>query len=297
MRRISCLALAVFCFVGVAAAQDSQTKYIDPSTTAVSDTGGPLSISLRDSFVSHYFYRGLELYHGASMQPSIGAFYNLGDWGTLGASVWMQIPLEDSQETSSSFDEDGNLIVFDQNQKFFELDPTLSYDVSFDKVTLSAGHIWYTDPGYGKNEAFVNGVKQDIVEVAPDSAEFYLGLSFDVPAQPQLTVYYDYRKLEYFYYSLGLSHQIDVPSLGEGFNLTPFAVFGFAGSAHDDIQVYNSNGLEHINVGVSTNLKWGIFQVKPNFTYVFGLDDKVNGERRTQNEFVFGVDFGYDLGL
>ena len=94
-----------------------------------------------------------------------------------------------------------------------------------------------------------------------------------------------------------MSHQIDVPSLGEGFNLTPFAVFGFAGSAHDDIQVYNSNGLEHINVGVSTNLKWGIFQVKPNFTYVFGLDDKVNGERRTQNEFVFGVDFGYDLGL
>jgi hypothetical protein len=239
----------------------------------------------------------LQLYGGASMQPSGGLFYSLGDWGTIGASVWMQIPLEDSQDTTTSFDQDGNLIVFDRRQKFYELDMTLSYDVTFDKVTVSAGHIWYTDPGYGKIELYQNGVQQDIVEQAPDSSEVYVGLSLDVPSQPALTVYYDYRELEYFYYSLGFSHQLDIPSMGEGFGLTPFVVFGFAGSANDDINIYNSNGLEHINVGLSTNLKWGILQVKPNFTYVFGTDDEVDGSRRTQNQFVFGVDIGYDFGV
>ncbi len=292
------LAFAAMCAVPfTATAQDSQTKFIDPSSASVSESGGPLSVSLRSSFVSSYYYRGLNLYPGTSVQPSAGVFYNLGSAGTIGGSVWMQVPLEDSQDTVSFFDEEGNSIVQDINQKFFELDTTLSYDVTFDKVTVSVGHIWYTDPGYGNDEFFVNGVKRSLPERAPDTSEFYAGLSLDVPLQPQFTVYYDYRTLEYFYYSLGLSHQFEVPSLGDGFNLTPFVVFGFAGSASDDILIYNENGLEHVNLGVSTNLKMGIFQVKPNFTYVFGTDKEVDGTERTSDQFIFGVDFAYDIGL
>ncbi|MFN8390299.1 MAG: hypothetical protein U0136_08425 [Bdellovibrionota bacterium] len=280
-----------------AQAQDSQKKYIDPSSAAPTDTGGPLTVSLRSSFLSSYYYRGLALYPGVSIQPSGGVFYNLGDYGTIGGSIWMQVPAEDSQETVTFFDEDGNKIVEDLNQKFFELDSTLSYDVTIDKATVSVGHIWYTDPGYGDDIFFQNGIKRNLGERAPDTSEFYVGLALDVPSSPQFTLYYDYRTLEYFYYSLGFSHNFEIPALGEGFNLTPFVVFGFAGSAADDIPVYNRNGLEHVNLGVATNLKWGMFQVKPNFTYVFGTDKEVNGVERTSDQFIVGVDIGYDFGV
>ncbi len=297
IRLVSAAVLALSIYAQQVCAQETQNKFIEPSSTAQSETGGPLTVSLRTAFVSDYFYRGLALYPGTSMQPSGGAFYSLGDAGTIGVSVWMQVPLEDSQQTVTVFDADGNKIVQDLNQKFFELDTTLSYDVTFDKVTVSAGHIWYTDPGYGDDEFFVNGVRQSLGERAPDSAEFYVGLALDVPLNPQFTLYYDYRTLEYFYYSLGLSHNFEVPALGEGFNITPFVVFGFAGSAADDITIYNNNGLEHINLGVTTNLKWGILTVKPNMTYVFGTDDEVDGFERTSDQFIMGVDFAYDFGV
>ena len=299
-RQISVIAAVVTCIallVTNASAQDSQTKYIDPSTTTPSETGGPITVSLRSSFVSDYFYRGLPLYPGTSIQPSGGVFYNLGDYGTIGGSVWMQVPVEDSQETISFFDEDGNRISQDLNQKFFELDSTLSYDITVDIATLSVGHIWYTDPGYGDDEFFVNGVKQNLGERAPDSAEFYAGIALDLPLQPQLTVYYDYRTLEYYYYALGISHSLDVPAMGEGFSITPYATFGFAGSAADDISVYNHNGLEHINLGLTTNLKWGVLNVKPNFVYVFGLDDEEDGVERTKDQFIVGIDIAYDFGV
>ena len=281
-----------------AAAQDNQSKIISPAEATPSETGSALSVSLRSSFVSSYMYRGLKLYSGVSMQPSAGAFYSLGDAGTIGASIWAQVPLEDDQTTIRFFDADGNNIVQDLNQKFFELDPTLSYDISFDAITASVGHIWYTDPGYGEDEFFVNGVKRSLGERAPDTSEFYLGLSLDVPGQPQLTVYYDYRTIEYFYYSLGFSHQLEVPALGEDFSLTPYVVFGFASDAADDIAVYNEDGLEHINLGVTTSVKWGIFQLKPNFVYVLSTEDEDdNGNTRTSDQFVFGIDVAYDFGI
>ena len=283
--------------VSTAAAQD-ENKFIDPSESVAAESGSALSISLRGGFVSSYMYRGLLLYPGVSFQPSVGAFYSLGDLGTIGASLWAQVPLEEDQQTVVFFDENGNRITQDLNQKFFELDPTISYDITFDTVTVSAGHIWYTDPGYGKDEIFVNGVQQNLSERAPDTAEFYVGLALDVPLQPQFTLYYDYREIEYYYYSLGFSHTLKVPALGDDWNITPYAVFGFAGSAADDIGVYNSNGLEHINIGLATNVKWGVFALKPNFTYVFSTEEEDDLDNtRTTDKFVVGIDVAYDMGI
>lgn len=294
---VAALGLAALATLGAdsAVAQDSQNKYIDPSSALPSTTGSPWTFSARSNFVSSYYYRGLRLYDGLSIQPSVGAFYSLGDYGTLGTTVWMQLPAQNDQRSISFFDGDGNSIDQNLNDKFIELDPTVSYDITFDKVTLSLGHIWYTDPGYGKSTALINGVKTNLAEIAPDSAEFYAGVAVDTIGQPQLTAYYDYRKLDYQYYSLGFSHTLEPKSLGEGFNLTPFVTFGFASNAADSKRIYNHNGLEHINLGVSTALKAGIFQVKPHLTYVFGLDRKRDDVERTTDQLVGGVDLSYDF--
>ncbi len=289
------LGLGLASLATAATAQDSQTKFIEPSSSLPSTSGSPWTFAVRSDFVSSYYYRGIQLYDGVSIQPSVGAFYSLGDAGTIGATLWMQLPAENNQRSITLFDESGNQITVDQNQKFFELDPTISYDVSFDKVTVSAGHIWYTDPGYGSREAYVNGVKQSLGETSPDTAEFYAGVALDTLLQPQLTIYTDYRTLDYVYYAFQVSHTFEPKSLGDDFNLSTFAVFGFAANASDDKRIYNRNGLEHINVGVSTALNAGVFQVKPHFTYVFGTDSEVEDVSRTSNEFLVGVDVGYDF--
>lgn len=283
-----------------ASAQEDQgrLKILSPNTAAQSTAESPWSFSTRTGFYSAYLYRGIEIYSGASIQPSVGAFYSLGDYGTLGGSVWMHISGESDSRPISFFDEQGNFIETRQRPAFFELDPTISYDFTYDIATFSAGHIWYTDPGSGENiKTYVNGQKAFVNETAPDSGEIYAGVSLDLPLEPQFTFYHDYRALEYQYYTLAFRHKFTCAALGEGFNITPFTQFGFASNASDDLLIYNRNGLEHINVGISTVAKLGIFQVKPNLTYIFANDPSKDGIQRVKDKFVVGVDFAYDFSL
>lgn len=277
-------ALAAAYSAAPAAAQDGREKFIDPSDVEEAETGELLSFSTRLGLYSDYIWRGINLYKGVSIQPSMGVFYDTGDFGTVGGSIWMHIPGDNNQGVG--------------NDKFFELDATLSYDYTWENVTFSVGHIWYTDPGYGE--------KEDRPEIAPDSSEFYAGFSLDMLLNPQFTFYTDYRTLEYQYYSLGFSHTFKPSALGEGFNITPFVTFGFASSADDDKIIYNHDGLEHINVGLSSSLPLGIFTVKPVATYVFGTDrdrdltiqgQTFNLDGRTVDKFYVGFDLVYDFGI
>lgn len=275
-----------------AAAQDGREKFIDPATVAAAEGNESLSISSRVGFYSDYVWRGINLYKGVSIQPSAGVFYDTGELGTVGASLWMHIPGDNEQ---------GAL-----NDKFYELDGTLSYDYTYDVATFSVGHIWYTDPGYDSKRE-IDGVEVEVGEIAPDTSEVYFGVSLDLPGQPQFTFYDDYRTLEYQYYSLSFSHPFKPKTtLGEGFNVTPFVTFGFASSADDDKLVYTHDGLVHANVGVSSNLPLGVLNVHPSFVYNIAADgDKdinIGGqdfslESRTVNKFYFGVDISYDFGI
>ncbi len=277
------------------AQDDGRTKIINPSSVVGEQEDQTFIFTTRAGFYSEYIYRGLALYEGTSIQPSGGVFMNLGKLGTLGVSTWMQIPAEDDQVVvTASNPNDGTILdSFKTEQKFFELDTTFSYDYTFDFVTLSAGHIWYTDPGYGKNTAIVGGEELTLPEVAPDTSEIYAGFSLDVPLHPTFTWYRDYRTILYNYFSLEFSQAVDIPSLGEGFAVTPFVNFGFA-----DGDIYARNGLEHVNVGLASEIPWGVFTVKPSFVYVFEADgtSETRGDR-AQDNFVFGVDLSYDFGV
>ncbi len=295
------LGVSLSCASLVSAQEDEgRSKFINPASVEGAAESA-WSFSARSNFLSAYLYRGIEIYSGASIQPSFGSFYNMGEFGTIGASLWMHISGESNSRPISFFDESGNFIETQQRPSFFELDPTISYDWTYDIVTLSAGHIWYTDPGSGQNiKTFVNGDLAFAAETAPDSAEFYGGISLDLPGEPQFTVYHDYRALDYQYYGLSFRHRFETPALGEDFNLTPFVLFGFASNANDDKLIYNGNGLEHINIGISTTAKLGIFQVRPNLTYIFAVDnaDESKGEfDRVRDKFVIGVEFAHDFGI
>ena len=62
--------------------------------------------------------------------------------------------------------------------------------------------------------------------------------------------------------------------------------------------IYNSNGLEHINIGISHTAKLGMFQIKPNLTYVIAEENSKGDETpRVKDEFVIGFEIAYDFAI
>lgn len=287
------LALTGSIFGSTALAQD--TKKIATTPQDIGEEN--LFVTFSAPFYNKYYYRGLNLYPDASFQPSIGVFYDLGDFGTIGASAWMQIPLADDQRVISAFDQNGQFFQVEQANKFVELDPSINYDYTAGIATISVGHLWYTDPHEGTTSFIVGDQEVDIGPAAPDTAEVYGGVALDTILEPQLTVYHDYRRFDYQYYALSFSQYLDSEQLGgffgEGFNITPFVLFGLVTGAD---KVYASaDGLKHVNVGVRSTMNLGRIRVTPILQYNFGTDDEINGRDRTTDDFVFGVDFSVDL--
>ena len=165
-----------------------------------------------------------------------------------------------------------------QAEKFTEIDNTLMYTLAIDKLTVKAGHVWYSYP--------------DDDDDIKDTSEFFATLAFDdsevspFALNPSLTVYKDYREIEYWYYELGFSHEIATDVLGKGFSTTPYVTFGFASNA--DV-VYEDDGLEQVTVGTAFNLAAGDLNIVPTVNYTFEVDDN------TVNEFWIGTSFAFSL--
>lgn len=230
-----------------------------PQALHAEDKNWALGVSV--GFYSDYMFRGFNLYDGSSIQPSLSASYDTG-YGTLSYSPWMHLSAEGDR----------------QEEKFTELDHTLAYTISADALTFKVGHIWYTYPK-----------KSDGL---PDTEELFATLVWDdsnvspFSLTPSLSVYHDYDLVDGQYYELGLSHNFNVKSLGEGFNVTGFAAFGFAGNSE---AIYANNGLVQVTTGLSTTLNWGDIAVGPTVNYTFGVDDN------TVDELWFGMSLSYSL--
>ena len=276
------LLAAALILPSVSFAQES--KVVSPSVMdSQEQLDDNLWLSANVSIYNTYYYRGIELYADTAIQPSFNLNWDGGELGSIGASVWLHLPGGDDQQQISGFDANGQFFSFAAKNKFVEVDPSIYYSNSFGMVNVSVGHIWYTNPHSGDDEIVRAGVVSRRPEPTPDTAEVFGSISLDAPLQPSLTVYHDYRRFEYEYYSLGLSHTIATDSLGEGFAVTPYANFGFATNAE---RAYNSSsGLKHINVGLRSNLQLGNINVTPILTYVFGFDDDRNGVGKNEQPF------------
>lgn len=98
------------------------------ATSAVAEEETAFSLDAEVAFLSDYMFRGINLYDGTSIQPSVTAGYDLGSAGAFSANVWNHSPAESDNKS----------------EKFNEVDYTLAYSLPIDIVTLSGGLIWYT---------------------------------------------------------------------------------------------------------------------------------------------------------
>lgn len=128
--------------------------------------------------MSNYIWRGQKLSNSWVVQPAVGITY-----GGFSAGFWANY---DSDRFESSSSDSGH-------GEFSEVDLTLNYRYSIDKVTLTGGYIYYAFDG------------------ANDTQEVYISASYDMLLSPALTVYYDYDEGNGAFIVASAGHSFSLP--------------------------------------------------------------------------------------
>jgi hypothetical protein len=151
------------------------------SGASAEETKGP-AVSADVTVASKYVWRGLRLTDDPVLQPSLTV-----DYKGLGLNIWGNTDLTDVNGTPGEIN---------------ELDYTLSYSFSVDKVDLSIGVIQYTFPH---------------TDFEP-TTEIYGTAALDVLLSPALSIYWDTDQVGGVYGTLGISHSF---ALGEVRGISP----------------------------------------------------------------------------
>ncbi|MEA1922651.1 MAG: TorF family putative porin [Pseudomonadota bacterium] len=159
----------------------------------VSVSGAPVfakelkvSVDAEALVISKYVWRGIEVNEDPVLQPSLTVAY-----GGFSFNLWGNMDLTDFGKDEC---------VYTSNCKsragqFTEIDLTLDYSHSFDKLTLGAGIISYQFPNWDESE---------------DTHELYFALAYDCLLQPALTIYYDFDEVDGFYTNLSVGHSFAI---------------------------------------------------------------------------------------
>ncbi len=128
--------------------------------------------------MSNYVWRGQKLSNSWVLQPSVGINY-----GAFGANIWANYDSDRAEITSGDSSGHG---------EFTETDITLTYTHSIDKLTITAGYIYYALDG------------------ANDTQELFISASYDTILSPSLTIYYDYDEGNGAFIVLGIGHTLNI---------------------------------------------------------------------------------------
>ena len=187
--------------------------------------------------LSNYVWRGQKLSNSWVVQPSVGITY-----GGFGANLW------------GNYDADSKIDEGDDHGEFTETDITLNYSHSIEKLTLTAGYIYYALSG------------------ANDTQEMYVSAGYDMLLKPALTVYYDFDEGNGAYIVASIGHSFEVAkdinlNLGASasYNIKN-TVMGVDKDGKDFSNFYNAELSSSVNIPV-----WKAISVTPKVAYSFPL--------------------------
>ncbi len=181
-----------------------------------------IDVDLDVPVVSKYVWRGMEINEDAVLQPSL----------TLAAAgfsfnLWTNMNITDFGEDECVYTSDCDSRAW----QFTEIDLTIAYSHSFDKLTLGVGLIDYLYPNW---------------DDADDTQEVYITTSYDVLLQPSFTLSYDFNEVNGFYanfaigYSFSINDRLDIDlssSIGYADSDYNSASFGSDDSAFVDFNI------------------------------------------------------------
>lgn len=211
---------SAICSTGLHAQEDTATE-----------AGLPFDIGFGVDLATNYNWRGVEFNDEPVAQPwidiskSFDSVFSEGDSLTIGFNWWGNYDFTDGGR--------------DDNFSEYDWTPYLSYSTG--AVTIDAGLIYYYFPGIGGGDG-------------ADTAEVFLGFSYDCLLQPSLTVYYDFDDGEGFYVNFGLGHSF---ALTENLSLDLGADVGWADSDMGGF-IYGSDSAGFTNVHGSVGLSYAV---------------------------------------
>ncbi len=189
--------------------------------------------------MSNYVWRGQKLSNSWVIQPSVGITY-----GVFGVNIW------------ANYDSDSKIDEGDGHGEFNETDITLNYTRSIDKLTLTAGYIYYA------------------LNTANDTQELYLSAGYDTLLAPTLTLYYDFDEGNGAFIVASISHSFEV-SKGIALNLGASAnyninnkVMGFDKNGKDFSNFYNAELSSSLSIPVYKSIT-----ITPKVAYSFPLSN------------------------
>ncbi len=170
MKSLRCIVVIMILFLPLSMVQAEESKGDERVT-------GSISTGVFNRFV----FRGYELSSGSIIiQPSITVSYK-----GFSISYWGNIDTNERQTQSFVPDRPGR-------KSFNESDLTLNYTYAIDKLSLTAGYIYY-------------GTKY-----ADETEEVFLSASYDIISKPTLTIYRDISTYPGTYINLSFSHSFEV---------------------------------------------------------------------------------------
>ncbi len=184
------------------------------------------------------------------------------DVTTLSQYVWRGYALSDDsiviQPTATvsykgfSFNLWGNIDTDSNDNAFNETDMTLSYDFSFDKVSMGLGYIYYALEG-------------------ADSQELYLSFGLDTILSPSLKIYRDFDEFDSWYISLAIGHSF---AFSDSLALNISAAAGYY-----DYDDYDYSELHDGSITASMTFPLNNYiSITPKASYTFGLSSEAKDE-------------------
>jgi hypothetical protein len=223
MKGLKSIILAVVIMVSI-----SSIAYAEGSAPAEAPK---LSGSASVDVMSRYVWRGMTLSNKFVVQPSIGITYE-----GFGANIWGNYDTDLSKST--------------------EVDYTLSYNFSVDKLSLGVGYIYYALVG------------------VPDTQEIYFSVGYDTILKPTLTYYQDIQEGKGGFLVASIGHSIELSkdvnlNLGASASYNfKNAVMGFDRNGNKFNNLYNAEVSASVNIPVSKAIV-----VTPKAAYSFALSN------------------------
>jgi hypothetical protein len=228
---------------------------------AAPDNEKAWSISLDQSFSDKYVWRGIQYNEEGVNQGSLDVAYDFGDIGTIGVNVWYNLDLDNENGQAGNFS---------------EVDYTLYWEKSFDKLTLGAGYIYY-----------------DFSEVDLGSTrEVYVSASYDVLLAPSVTVYYDIEDVDGFYVDFAISHSFDLEVAGMSLDLG--ANIGWADENMTEAYYTGGSdadsGFTNYALSAGLNIPVGDYvTITPSITYFSLLQDAETDSGYEDDDFIYAI--------
>jgi len=227
----------------------------DPQSQAV-EFGVDLPVN------SKYMWRGLEVDKDPVFQPDVWVSYK-----GLSLTVWGNLELTNAH---------------DMQHNFTEVDYTLKYAATFDKLNYSAGYIYYDFPHTTSSK----------------TQELFASFGYDTILSPTITVYRDIDEVDGWYTTLGLSHSIEFKQLLNS-TLTISETVGFSSANHSKFY-YGKNTSAFSDSLLSAGLKIPVTEsiaIVPSVSYTALLDKSIRGSDLHQRNNILwcGVNIAFSF--